>query len=294
MSFVAFFPLIFVLLWASAFVTGKIIVVDATPFAALALRFAFVAAGFLAVMIWRRELARYPWRSVGEAVGTGILFHGIYLAGVFYAVMNGLPAGITALIVSLQPLLTSALAGPVLSESVTRKQWLGLAIGFVGTALVLGLDVGDKLPLSGLIAAIVALLAVTSGTLWQKTLTGKLPLATSNGYQALAALGFHGVLMWVIESPARLEVTTPLVLAMGWQIIAVSFGAFTILMYLIAHNSASKTSALFFLVPPVAALISWVILGETLTLLDVTGFAIASYGVFVATRPQPVSPRAHA
>lgn len=289
MSIVSFFPLIFVLLWASAFVTGKIIVVDATPFAALATRFFLVTLGFFLVMTWRREWHRAPLRSVGEAVGTGVLFHGVYLAGVFYAVMNGLPAGITALIVSLQPLLTSALAGPLLSETVSRRQWLGLAIGFSGTACVLGFDVGTNLPTLGLVSAVIALLAVTSGTLWQKTLTGKLPLATSNGYQAAAALVFHVALMAVFENPPKLEATLPLVLAMGWQVFAVSFGAFTILMYLIAHNSASKTSALFFLVPPVAALISWIILGETLTGLDIFGFVLASYGVYVATRPNSMS-----
>ncbi|MGA1207923.1 MAG: DMT family transporter [Litorivicinaceae bacterium] len=289
MSIITFFPLIFVLLWASAFVTGKVIVVDATPFAALAFRFLFVTLGFFLVMTWRREWQRAPLRSVGEAVGTGILFHGVYLAGVFYAVMNGLPAGITALIVSLQPLLTSALAGPLLSEAVSRRQWMGLAIGFSGTACVLGFDVGTSLPTMGLVSAVIALLAVTSGTLWQKTLTGKLPLATSNGYQAAAALLFHVTLMGMFEHPPKLEPTLPLVVAMGWQVFAVSFGAFTILMYLIAHNSASKTSALFFLVPPVAALISWAILDETLTGLDIFGFVIASYGVYVATRPNPMA-----
>ena len=289
MTIISLFPLIFVLLWASAFVTGKIIVVDATPFAALAFRFLLVTAGFFIVMTWRREWQRVPIRSLGEAVGTGVLFHGVYLAGVFYAVLNGLPAGITALIVSLQPLLTSALAGPLLSETVSRRQWSGLAIGFIGTACVLGFDVGDTLPMAGIIAAVVALLAVTSGTLWQKTLTGKLPLATSNGYQALAASLFHVILMGIFESPPKLEATLPLVLAMSWQVFAVSFGAFTILMYLIAHNSASKTSALFFLVPPVAAVISWIILDETLTVLDVFGFMVASYGVYVATRPSPTT-----
>ena len=222
-------------------------------------------------------------RSFQEACVTGILFHGLYLTGIFHAVLNGVPAGYVALIVCLQPLLTGALAGYLFSEVVSIRQWTGLFLGFVGTAFVV--DVGtEELSYSvGLIWALLGLLAVTSATLLQKRFSGRVPLATNNFYQAGAATLFHVLVVLSLE-PARLNVTDSLMWAMGWQIVAVSFGAFSILMYLLAQNSASETVAWLFLVPPLAAMFSWFLLGESLEPSDFIGFAIASAGVYLATR----------
>ena len=279
------FPFLFVILWSSAFITSKIIVQDASPFASLAFRFAVVTAGFFCFAAILKESLLASRKDMLEAAGTGILFHGLYLGGVFFAISKGMPAGLSALIVSLQPVLTGALAGPVLGEQVTWRQWLGIALGFGGAALVLGLDVGGELPLIGLIATAISLLAVTAGTLWQKRLSGRLPLSVSNMYQALAACLFHVMVMLAIEEPF-LAVTPSFMMAMGWQILAVSFGAFTILMYLIKAGSASQTATLFFLVPPVSALMGWLFVNEQLTATDITGLIIATVGVYVATRPQ--------
>ena len=279
------FPFLFVILWSSAFITSKIIVQDASPFASLAFRFAIVTAGFFCFAAFLKESLLASRKDMLEAAGTGILFHGLYLGGVFFAISKGMPAGLSALIVSLQPVLTGALAGPVLGEQVTWRQWLGIALGFGGAALVLGLDVGGELPLVGLIATAVSLLAVTAGTLWQKRLSGRLPLSVSNMYQAMAACLFHLVVMLAIED-AFLAFTPSFMMAMGWQILAVSFGAFTILMYLIKAGSASQTATLFFLVPPVSAVMGWLFVNERLTATDITGLLIATIGVYVATRPQ--------
>ena len=135
------FPFLFVILWSSAFITSKIIVQDASPFASLAFRFAVVTAGFFCFAAVLKESLLASRKDMLEAAGTGILFHGLYLGGVFFAISKGMPAGLSALIVSLQPVLTGALAGPVLGEQVTWRQWLGIALGFGGAALVLGLDV---------------------------------------------------------------------------------------------------------------------------------------------------------
>lgn len=280
------FPFLFVMLWSSAFITSKIIVQDASAFASLAFRFALVSAGFFVFAALLKESLIARRKDILEAAGTGILFHGLYLGGVFFAISKGMPAGLSALIVSLQPVLTGALAGPVLGEQVTWRQWLGIAFGFGGAALVLGLDVGGELPLIGLVATTISLLAVTTGTLWQKRLSGRLPLSVSNMYQAMAACLFHVVVMLAIEEPF-LDFTSSFVLAMGWQILAVSFGAFTILMYLIKSGSASQTATLFFLVPPVSAVMGWLFLNESLTAMDVAGLMIATAGVYVATRPHP-------
>jgi len=280
------FPLLFVLLWASAFITSKVIVQDASPFAALGFRFALVATGFMVFALIMGETLRARMAQIAEAGATGILFHGLYLGGVFFAISKGMPAGLAALVVSLQPVLTGALAGPVLGEQVTWRQWLGIALGFGGAAAVLGFDIGQGFPLIAFISVITALLAVTTGTLWQKKLSGKLPLSVSNFYQAFAAALFHLAVMALFESPFILF-SQDFILAMSWQILAVSFGAFTILMYLIKIGSASQTATLFFLVPPVSAVMAFIFLDEALTILDIAGLTAATIGVYIASSQQP-------
>ncbi len=282
----AVFPLIFVILWASAFVTGSVVTNDATPFAALAFRFAIVTVGFLLIAAALKEFTRFSRQALGHGVVTGILFHGLYLGGCWYSFSVGIPAGVSALIVCLQPILTAIFAGILLGENTSAKNWIGLGLGFLGAACVLGLDFGSEFALDGLIANIIALTAITTGTIWQKKYSSSLPLATNNAVQAASATVFLGSFMWLLEDP-DINFTLSFGLALGWQIIAVSFGAFSILMYLINKNSASKTTALFFLVPPVAALMGFFLLDERLTLIDISGFALASFGVFLATRKIP-------
>lgn len=278
------FPFLFVFLWASAFITSKIIVLDATAFASLAFRFALVAVGFFCFALYNRDKISASRRDILEACGIGILFHGLYLGGVFFAISKSMPAGLAALIVSLQPILTSALAGPLLGETVTWRQWVGVVFGFSGAAIVLGFDIGTEFPLIALAATIMGLLAVTAGTLWMKKVSGNLPLSVSNFYQSSAACLFHGAMIFIIETPS-ITFTPAFIWAMSWQICAVSFGAFTILMYLIKTGSASRTALLFFLVPPVSAVMAWLFLDEILTMIDIFGLMIATFGVYVATRP---------
>lgn len=277
------FPLIFVLLWSSAFISGKIIVEDASAFAALGFRFVLVMAGFWAVgMLWRERFAVTGSQAV-YCIGTGVLFHGFYLGGVFYAQSQGMSAGLSALIVSLQPVLTAACAGPLLGEYLNKWGWLGIAFGFCGAVLVIGFDIGGDVPLIAFIAVVISLLAVSAGTLWTKAVPSDVPLTVSNSYQALGASLFHGIMMLWAEEPF-ISFTPAFIAAMGWQILAVSFGAFTILMILIKSGSASQTATLFFLVPPVSAVMAWMVLGETLSAQDITGFCLASFGVYLATR----------
>ena len=205
------------------------------------------------------------------------------MGGVFYSISIGMPTGIAALIVTLQPVLTNALSGPILGEKVTMKQWVGVFLGFVGAVLVLGLDVGSKIPLIGLIATIVALIAITSSTIWQKKLSNNLPLSVSNFYQAVGGCFFH-VLIIIFFAEPYIDFTKTFILAMSHQIFLVSFGAFTILMYLIKNNSASKTVSIFFLIPATSAFMAWLFLNENLTNLDLIGFLITTIGVYIATR----------
>ena len=255
-----FFPFLFVFFWSSAFVSGQIIVQSASPFASLSFRFMIVSLGFIIFAKMFNEKIFVNKSLIYQSAVTGILFHGFYLGGVFFSYSVGLSATLSALIVGLQPVLTNILSGPILKEKVTFTQWMGILMGLIGTVFVIGLDVGKSIPVLGIIASIVALIGATTATIWQKKFTNKLSLSVNNFYQALAAAIFL-LLTSLIFEVSYINFTTSFILSMGWQIIMVSFGAFTILMYLIKIGSASKTSNLFFLVPPTTAVMAWFVLG---------------------------------
>ena len=277
------YPFIFILLWSSAFITTKPIVDNSEPFSALAFRFFFVAIGFYLFSIYSNNSIIIKRRNLIESVLSGVLFHGFYLGGVFFSISIGMPAGIAALIVTLQPILTNILSGPILNEEVSIKQWIGVILGFIGAALVLGLDLGKDIPVLGLMATIIALIAITSSTIWQKKLSNNLPLSVSNFYQAVGGCLFHTLIVIFFTEP-YIDFTTTFFIAMSHQIFLVSFGAFTILMLLIKKNSASKTVSIFFLIPAVSALMGWFFLDEILTIIDMAGFIVATIGVYIATR----------
>jgi drug/metabolite transporter (DMT)-like permease len=280
---VKIFPLIFILLWSSAFITTKPIIDNSDPFAALAFRFLIVALGFFLFSIFSKQRVIINKKDFLESFFSGVLFHGLYLGGVFFSISKGMPTGIAALIVTLQPILTNALSGPILNEKVTSKQWVGVLLGFTGATLVLGFDIGSDIPVIGLIATIISLIAITSSTIWQKKLSNNLPLSVSNMYQAIGGFVFH-LLVIIFFAKPYIDFSQTFIIAMGHQILLVSFGAFTILMYLIKNNSASKTVSIFFLIPAVSALMAWLFLNENLTNLDLLGFFITTIGVYIATR----------
>jgi len=279
------FPFIFIILWSSAFVTTKPIIDNSDPFAALAFRFLVVTFGFFIFSIYAKQRILTNTKNLLQSLFSGILFHGVYLGGVFYSVSIGMPTGIAALIVTLQPILTNALVGKFLDEKVTFKQWIGVILGFIGAALVLGFDIGSSLPVFGVIASFVALVAITTSTLWQKKISNDLPLSVSNMYQAMGGCFFHIIIIFIFSEP-YINFTPTFLIAMSHQIFLVSFGAFTILMFLIRNNSASKTVSIFFLIPPTTAIMAWLFLNEKLNNLDLIGFAIATLGVYIATRKQ--------
>ncbi len=280
---VKIFPFVFILLWSSAFITTKPIIDNSDPFAALAFRFAIVAFGFFIFSIYSREKVLVSRENFLQSFFSGVLFHGLYLGGVFYSISIGMPTGIAALIVTLQPVLTNAFSGPFLNEKVSLKQWIGVLLGFAGAAIVLGFDIGLKIPIAGLLASIIALLAITFSTIWQKKLSNNLPLSVSNMNQALGGCIFHlSIIIFLIDP--YIEFSQTFIIAMSHQIFLVSFGAFTILMYLIKNNSASKTVSIFFLIPATSAFMAWIFLNENLTNTDLIGFLITSIGVYIATR----------
>ena len=277
------FPFIFIILWSSAFITTKPIIDHSDPFSALAFRFLIVGIGFFLFCIYKKNKILVNKKYFLESFFSGVLFHGFYLGGVFFSISKGMPTGIAALIVTLQPILTNALSGPFLNEKVTQKQWIGVILGFLGAIIVLGFDIGSGIPTSGLLATIIALIAITSSTIWQKKISNNLPLSVSNMYQALGGFSLHVIIIILFAKP-YINFSQTFLIAMSHQIFLVSFGAFTILMYLIKNNSASKTVSIFFLIPAISAFMAWIFLDESLTNLDLIGFLITSIGVYIATR----------
>jgi drug/metabolite transporter (DMT)-like permease len=277
------FPFIFIVLWSSAFITTKPIIDNSEPFSALAFRFALVALGFFLFSIYSKKKIFTDRKNFLESFLSGVLFHGVYLGGVFFSISKGMPTGIAALIVTLQPILTNALSGPLLNEKVSIKQWIGVLLGFSGAAMVLGFDIGSEIPTIGVVSTVIALIAITTSTIWQKKLSNNLPLSVSNMNQALGGFVFHIIIIILFAEP-YIDLSTTFLIAMSHQVFLVSFGAFTILMFLIKKNSASKTVSIFFLIPPTSAFMAWLFLNESLSRLDFLGFLIATFGVYIATR----------
>ncbi len=278
-------PGLFVLLWATGFIGAKYGLPYAGPFTFLALRFAIVIAilALAAIVMqapWPRSAAGYVHSAV-----SGILIHGVYLGGVFWAISLGLPAGISALVVGTQPLLSAVLSGPLLGERVRARHWAGLAIGFVGILLVLSpaLD-GSKLmalnPVS-LALCIVALIGITLGTIYQKAFSAAADLRTGGVIQYIAVLVVMGPAALLLEDNTIIW-SAHFIGALGWLVIVLSLGAISLLMIIIRHGEISKVTTLFYLVPAVTALIAWGLFGENMNALQLGGIALAAFSVWMA------------
>ena len=278
-----FFPLVFVILWSSAFITSKIIVEDASPFIALSFRFIIVAFIFFVFFILFSERKFFSFKSVLEALVSGILFHGFYLGGVFYALSKGASASIIALIVSLQPIMTAVLAQKILKEFLSKIQWFGIVIGFLGAGIVIVSDLNDDLTILALCSGLVGLISSSIGIIWQKRIVNDLSLSANNFLQALGASIFHLLLAICFEN-YFINFTSSFLIAMTWQVLVISLGAFLILMWMLKYNDAGKTSTLFFLIPPVSAIMAYLILQENFTHLDIFGLFLSSIGVFIVTK----------
>jgi drug/metabolite transporter (DMT)-like permease len=281
----AFTPGLFVFLWATGFIGARLSSDDAEPFSFLAIRFG-IAAAILAVAALA---AGAPWpgrRATIHALVVGALMHGGYLGGVFWAISHGLPAGVSALIVGLQPLLTALLAAPLLGERITARHWLGLAVGIVGVALVVWprLTFGDHgiTPVT-VAAAVLATLSIAAGSIYQKRHMSGLDLRTGNAVQFLGAAAVVTIAALVSE---RFDITWTgeVVFAMAWLVLVLSMGAISLLYLMIRHGEVSRIAGLFYLVPAVTAALAWVLFGETLSLIQIIGMAVCAGAVMLVTR----------
>ncbi|MDQ1239174.1 MAG: putative permease of the drug/metabolite transporter superfamily [Thermodesulfobacteriota bacterium] len=274
---------LFVILWSTGFIGAKLGLPYAEPFTFLMVRFLIVTALLMILALATRAPWPESFRQVFHLGATGILIHATFLSGVFSSIYKGVPAGVTALIVGLQPLLTAALAGPFLGERVTARQWAGFILGLVGVAFVvqnkLSLRADD---LGGLMWSLVALLGMTAGTLYQKKHCSMMDLRTGAVIQYAAAAIILVLLAPVFET-MTIEWSGEFVFALLWLSIVLSVGAITLLYVLIRRGKASAVASLFYLVPPCTALIAYFMFGETLELIAILGMALAVLGVAMVT-----------
>lgn len=274
----AIMPLAFVLLWSTGFVVAKYAVPHAPPLTFLLYRF----AGVIAILLPIIALTRAPWprtpRAWLDVAVVGVLLQATYLGGVWVAIALGMPAGIAALLVGAQPLLTALFAFTV-DERATRLQWAGLIVGFFGIALVLS----DRLTLAGvgllaLAVSVLALAGITAGTLYQKKYVGDVDLRTGSVIQFAASFAVLLPFAIAMESLA-VDYTLEFWLALGWSIVALSLVAITLLLVMIRRGRATEVTSLLYLTPPTTALMAWLIFGERLGLLAWGGVLVTMAGV---------------
>lgn len=282
-------PGLFVFLWSTGWISARAAVIDSDPLTFLAARFGLAFVVFVALVAamgapWPRRLGDYL-----HAMASGMLLHALYLGGVWWAVGQGVPAGISAVIAATQPIMTAILAPWLLRERIGRMQWIGIVLGFAGIIVVLapriaaaaGTDL-QRLQLA-LAVNMGAMISVTLGTFYQKRFIPSGDLRTTALLQYAGA--FPAVLLaaWLLE-PMRLTISLSGVATMAWSVIAISLGAILLYLWLIREGAVSKSANLVYLVPAAAAVEAWVLFGERLSPLQIAGIAITITGVALASR----------
>ena len=277
------FPALFVLMWSTGFIAAKYGLPYAPPLTFLLLRFAFVAALMTIVALGMR--ARWPTgREVVHLAIAASMVHGAYLGGVWIAIKGGMAAGTSAMLVGLQPLLTVLLARAWLGERVLPRQWVGLALGLAGVFLVVRHKVSFSGDASGLVPSLVALAGISVGTLYQKRHCAHVDLRSGAAVQFTACALLFVPLALIERDP--IQWTGPFWFALLWSVLVLSVGAISLLYWLLRHGAAADVARLFYLVPPVTALMAFVLFGETLDALALVGMALIAAGVALARPPR--------
>ncbi|MGE3876808.1 MAG: DMT family transporter [Parvibaculaceae bacterium] len=273
-------------IWATGFIVARLSAPHVEPLTFLTVRFG-IAGLVLAALAFVFE-ARWPdMRAAFHAAIAGTMLHGFYLGACYWAVAQGLPAGIAALIAGLQPILTAILAGKLLGERITMRHWLGLMVALAGVALVLApkLDLHSTRGITPVtvLAMVFGAVSITLGSIYQKRHVTDVGLLPGTAWQY--AGGFIVVSLGALLSERfRFDATPDAWIALGWSVIVLSIGGILLLMALIRHGDVAKVSALVFLVPAVAVLMAWLLFGETLTLIQIAGMLVCAMGVLIVTR----------
>jgi drug/metabolite transporter (DMT)-like permease len=269
----AIMPALFVVLWSSGFIGAKYGLPYAEPLTFLLWRFVLAALIMAAVAaLWRAPWPGTALDAMHIAIA-GLLLHAGYLSGVFCAIHRGVSAGEIALIAGLQPVLTAVAAGPLLGERVTARQWLGLTLGLFGVLLVVQHRLLLQADLGGYALALLALVSITAGTLYQKRYCVRMDLRSGAVIQFAVSAAVLGVLAPLLET-MDVRWTGEFVFAFAWLVLVLSLGAITLLYLLIRRGAAARVTSMFYLVPPVTALMGFLMFGEQLTLSVASGMAL--------------------
>ena len=278
-----FAPALFVLLWSTGFVGAKYGLPYADPFIFLSVRILIAAILLFALARILKMPVGIGRQAVARSGLIGFFLHACYLGGVFYSIAQGLPAGVAAVVTSLQPVLVSVFAVKVLGEQLRRTQIAGLLTGLVGVVLVLGPSIDAQIPTPAIIAILIALMGSTTATLLQKKLGADIPLISGTAYQYL----FSGCVLGLIAlATQETSITWNLrfTLAFVWLIVILSVGAILLLLWLLNTGSAAKVSSLFYLVPPATAIEAFFLFGEKVNTQGFLGIGITALGVWLVMR----------
>jgi len=275
-----FAPVLFVLLWSTGFVGAKYGLPYADPFIFLSVRVLIAGLILFAVAAVMKSPIAIGVSAITRSSLIGFFLHACYLGGVFYSISKGLPAGVAAVVTSLQPVLVSVLAVRVLGEQLRFKQVVGLLLGLIGVVLVLGPSFEQDIPVSGVIGILVALIGSTAATLLQKKIGADVPLIAGTAYQYLAS-GFVLALAAIATGGTRIEWSGQFVVAFVWLIAVLSVGAILLLLWLLNSGSAASVSSLLYLVPPATALEAFLLFGEKVNTQGFLGIGITALGVWL-------------
>ncbi len=278
-------PFIFVFLWSTGFIAAKYALPFIEPFYLLFIRMTLTIAVFLLLCVLLR-VRRLSARQAGHQMVTGFLVHGIYLGGVFAAIKWGMPAGVTAIVVGVQPVLTACLGWCYLGERLRPRQWLGLGLGLAGVVTVLlstGHNEGIVLTWPAILAAIAALAGISFGTLYQKRFGTGTNLLAGSVWQYISVALLMAVLTWGFEVQ-EVVWDINLILALGWLVFGLSVSAILLLMYMIREGETAKVASYFYLVPPVASIEAWLLFGESLTPVAITAIVVTVVGVYLVVK----------
>lgn len=288
--FIRLAPLLFVLLWSTGFIAAKYSMANADPFVFLCLRFSLTTIALIPIIfLIGTKLPGNLWQHRHDMI-TGVLLHCGYLGFLFWPIKNGVPSGIVAIIIGVQPLLTLALAAIFIGESLSIRKVGGLLIGFIGVAVVIigkfGVDLGSNggLSISNLSMCIISLMAIAIGVFYQKKFCDQSQLLTGTIMQYVAAAIATAIFATLFGESWQIDWTTGFALALSWQIFGLSIGAVVLLMAIIKAGEAGRVSSMFYLVPPLVVIEAHYLFAETLGLVSILGMSLCVLGVYLVNR----------
>ncbi len=287
-------PWVFVWIWSTGFIAAKYGLPYAEPFTLLSYRFVITLFFLLILIVYKKS----PWPETRldffHLLIAGVLIHGVYLGGVFQALKWGMPAGLGAMVIGLQPIGMALVAGLLLKEEVSKKQWAGLIMGLVGLYLVLfdSLDLTEQIafdgfPIWAVFAVIISLFAISIGTIYQKRFCSNMNLYSGAWVQYFSA-SILSILIVLFFENGEVSWSRTFILAMTWQVLGLSIGAILLLMTMIKKNALASVGSYFYLVAPLVAIQAWFLFEETIGISALAGVALISFGVAITTSKKSI------